>query len=69
MGGVCNPIVVRGPAFAYPPAITRQRAGSSDLAGTNPVASRAKYNLTLLGYVLLTQTAKTWLFRKGWVSV
>ncbi len=25
--------------------------------------------VTLLGYVLLTQTVKTWLFRKGWVSV
>jgi P-type Mg2+ transporter len=24
--------------------------------------------VTLLGYVLLTQTVKTWLFRKGWVS-
>lgn len=24
--------------------------------------------LTLLGYVLLTQAVKTWLFRKGWVS-
>jgi Mg2+-importing ATPase len=24
--------------------------------------------MTLLGYILLTQAAKTWLFRKGWVS-
>jgi Mg2+-importing ATPase len=24
---------------------------------------------TLVGYVLLTQIVKTWLFRKGWVSI
>jgi hypothetical protein len=47
MGGVCNPIVARGSAFVYPPAITRQRAGSADLGGMNPAASRAKYKVKL----------------------
>jgi DDE superfamily endonuclease len=66
MGGVCNPIVARGSAFVYPPAITRQRAGSADLGGMNPAASRAKYKTQVTSRGFLSLVRAHW---RGWNMV
>ena len=50
--GTWLPFSPIGPAFGFTPL----------------PRSIGPFALTLLGYVLLTQVVKTWLFRKGWVS-
>ena len=51
--GALLPISPLGPAFGFTPL---------------PLLYWPLLAVTLLGYVLLTQVVKTWLFRKGWVS-
>ena len=51
--GAWLPFSPIGPAFGFTPL---------------PLLYWPLLTVTLLGYVLLTQTVKTWLFRKGWVS-
>jgi Mg2+-importing ATPase len=51
--GVWLPLSPIGPAFGFTPL---------------PLLYWPVLAVTLLGYVLLTQAVKTWLFRKGWVS-
>jgi Mg2+-importing ATPase len=51
--GAWLPFSPLGPAFGFTPL---------------PPLYWPLLTVTLLGYVLLTQTVKTWLFRKGWVS-
>jgi Mg2+-importing ATPase len=54
MLGAWLPFSPVGPAFGFTPL---------------PALYWPLLALTLLGYVLLTQAVKTWLFRKGWVPV
>jgi Mg2+-importing ATPase len=51
--GAWLPFSPLGPAFGFTPL---------------PLLYWPLLAVTLLGYVLLTQAVKTWLFRKGWVS-
>ena len=51
--GAVLPFSPLGPAFGFTPL---------------PLMYWPLLVATLLGYVLLTQVVKTWLFRMGWVS-
>jgi P-type Mg2+ transporter len=51
--GAWLPFSPIGPAFGFTPL---------------PLLYWPLLAVTLLGYILLTQLVKTWLFRKGWVT-